>query len=167
MKPALRILAQAIAYLPLLALIGYFSSYPRYRPIPEGEALVRVSFVHAAQRKHACRQRTAEELAKLAPNMRAAEDCPRERADVTVEIDFDGQPVLRRTVAPSGLKRDGNAAVYHRFTVPAGSHRVAARLRDRAQDGFNHVREATLELKPGAAIVIDFSAEQGGFLFRG
>ncbi len=99
--------------------------------------------------------------------MRALEDCPRERADVTVEIDFDGEPVLRRTLSPSGLKRDGNAAVYHRFSVPAGSHRIAARLRDRAQGDFNYVREATLDLKPGAALVIDFSAEQGGFLFRG
>jgi hypothetical protein len=166
-KPALRIIAQALAYVPLMALIGYFSSYPRYRAIPEGEALVRVSFVHAAERKHPCRRRTPEELAKLAPNMRAAEDCPRERADVTVEIDIDGQPALRRTLAPSGLKRDGNAAVYHRFAVAAGSHRIAARLRDRTQGDFNYVREATLELKPGAALVIDFSAEQGGFLFRG
>jgi len=167
MKPALRILAQALAYVPLMVLIGYFSSYPRYRPIPQGEALVRVSFVHAAERKHACRQRTAEELAKLAPNMRALEDCPRERTDVTVEIDFDGAPLLRRTLAPSGLKRDGNAAVYHRFSVPAGSHRIAARLRDRAGSEFNYMREATLDLQPGAALVIDFSAEQGGFLFRG
>ena len=167
MSQALRILAQALFYVPLMALIGYFSSHPHFRQIGEGEALVRVSFVHAAERRHPCRERTPEELAQLAPNMRAAEDCPRERADLTVEIDLDGQPVLRRTLPPAGLRRDGNAAVYQRFAVPAGTHRVAARLRDRAQGDFNYVREATLELKPGAALVIDFSAEKGGFLFRG
>ena len=166
MKPVLRIAAQALFYVPLMVLIGVFSSHPRFRQIADDEALVRVSFVHAAQRKQPCRERTAEELAKLAPNMRAAQDCPRERSDVFVEIEFDGQVVLRRTVAPAGLKRDGNAALYHRFAVPAGRHRVIARLRDHAQGDFNYVREAALDLKPGAALVIDFVAEQGGFLFR-
>jgi len=167
MKQALRIVAQILLYVPLMALIGTFSSHPRFRQIAEDEALVRVSFVHAAQRKQPCRERTPAELAKLAPNMRAAQDCPRERSDLLVEIEFDGQIVLRRVLAPSGLRRDGNAAVYQRFTVPSGRHRVVARLRDRPEGGFNYVREATLELKPGAAVVIDFAAEQGGFVFRG
>ena len=167
MKPVLRIAAQALLYVPLMALIGVFSSYPRFRQIAQDEALVRVSFVHAAQRKEPCRERTSQELAKLAPNMRAALDCPRERSDVLVEVEFDGQVVLHRTLAPSGLKRDGHAAFYQRFTVPAGKHRVIARLRDRPQGDFNYVREAVLDLKPGAALVIDFVADQGGFLFRG
>jgi hypothetical protein len=164
---ALKIAAQALLYVPLMALIGYFSSHPHFRQIAQGEALVRVSLVHAAQRKQPCRERTPAELAKLAPNMRAAEDCPRERADLTVEIEFDGQLVLRRVLPPSGLRRDGNAALYHRFAVPSGTHRVVARLGDRPDGGFNYVREATLELKPGAALVIDFTGEKGGFVFRG
>ena len=167
MRNVVRYVAQAVLYAAFVAFIGYFSDSPTYEHLAPGDALLKVSLTHAGARKQACRERTPEELAKLAPNMRAAEDCPRERADVTVEIDFDGQPVLRRTLAPSGLKHDGNAAVYRRFTVPAGTHRIAARLRDRAQGDFNYVREATLELKPGRALVIDFSAEQGGFLFRG
>ena len=167
MTRALRIAAQILLYVPLMALIGTFSSFPRYRQIDDDEALVRISFIHAAQRKQPCRERTAAELAKLAPNMRAAQDCPRERADLLVEIELDGRLVLRRVLAPSGLQRDGNATVYQRFAVPAGRHRVAARMRDRAHGDFNYVREATLDLKPGAALVIDFSAEQGGFLFRG
>jgi hypothetical protein len=56
--------------------------------------------------------------------------------------------------------------MYQRFTVPAGRHRVLARLRDRPGADFNYVREALIELKPGAALVIDFAAEQGGFVFR-
>lgn len=166
MKQALRIVAQMLLYVPLMVLIGTLSSYPRFRQIADDEALVRVSFVHAAQRKQPCRERTPAELAKLAPNMRAAQDCPRERADLLVEIEFDGQLVVRRVLAPSGLGRDGNAAMYQRFTVPAGSHRVLARLRDRPDGDFNYVREAVIDLRPGAAFVIDFAAEQGGFVFR-
>lgn len=166
-KQALRIVFQLALYVPLMVLIGYFSSYPRFTQMREGEALVRLSLLHAAQRLQECRERTAQELAKLAPNMRAALDCPRERSPVLVELEFDGKIVYRREVAAAGLQRDGAAAVYHRMSVPAGSHRIVARLRDRASADFNFVREATLELAPGASVVIDFAAAQGGFLFRG
>lgn len=164
---ALRILFQLLLYVPLMALIGYFSSYPRFTQVAPGEALVRLSIVHAAERLQECRERTPEELAKLAPNMRAALDCPRERAPLVVELEFDGQIVYRRSVAPTGLRRDGAAAVYHRMQVPAGAHRVVARMRDRPGEGFDHVREASLELAPGSSLVIDFGVAQGGFVFKG
>ncbi len=166
MNQALRILFQLALYVPLMALIGYFSSYPRFTQVREGEALVRLSLVHAAQRLQECRERTPEELARLAPNMRAALDCPRERSPLLVELEFDGRVVYRREATPAGLRRDGAAAVYHRMTVPSGSHRVVVRLRDRASGDFNYVRTATLELAPGASLVIDFAAAQGGFMFR-
>ena len=167
MKRALRIAAQMLLYVPLMALIGTFSSFPRFRPIAQDQALVQVSVVHAAQRKLPCRERSAAELAKLAPNMRAAQDCPRERADLLVEIELDGTLALRKAVAPAGFQRDGNAALYSRFAVAAGRHRIVARMRDRAEGDFNYVREQTLELKPGAAFVIDFAVEKGGFVCRG
>lgn len=166
MKQALRIVAQLALYVPLMAIIGYFSTAPRFSAIGADQALIRVSFIHAAQRKHECRQRTPEELARLAPNMRAALDCPRERADLLVELELDGATVLRREVKPAGLQRDGNAVVYQRLAVPAGRHRIVARLRDRAEGDFNYVKEQTVELAAGHALLIDFNAAQGGFLFK-
>ena len=164
---ALRIAAQLALYVPLMALIGYFSTEPRFAAVGPGEALMRVSFIHAAERKQACRQRSAEELAKLAPNMRAALDCPRERADVLVELELDGAMVLRRQVKPSGLRHDGNAVVYERLVLPAGKHRIVARLRDRAEGDFNYVKEQTVDIAAGHVLLIDFNAGQGGFIFRG
>lgn len=164
---ALRVVFQLLLYVPLMLLIGYFSSYPRFTQVPPGEALVRLSIVHGAQRLRECRERTPEELAKLAPNMRAAQDCPRERAPLAVELEFDGRVVYQRSVPPSGLRRDGAAAVYHRMQVPAGRHRVVARLRDRAGEGFDYTREAILDIAPGSSLVIDFSVAQGGFVFKG
>jgi hypothetical protein len=161
-----RILAQLVLYVPLMALIGYFSTEPRFSPVREGEALVRVSFIHAAQRKQECRQRSAEELARLAPNLRAALDCPRERADLLVELELDGATVLRREVKTAGFQRDGNAVLYQRLAVPAGRHRIVARLRDRAEGDFNYVKEQTVELDAGRVLLIDFNATRGGFLFR-
>ena len=166
MKGALRLAAQLALYVPLMALIAYFSGRPQFRQIRDDEALVRLSFVHAAERREACRERTPEELAKLAKNMRALEVCPRERADVLVELEVDGRPMVSRTLAPSGLHRDGNAAFYHRFAVPAGRHRFVARLRDRPREGFDYAADETLDLAPGSALVIDFVPSKGGFVFR-
>jgi hypothetical protein len=166
MKAILRIAAQLLLYVPLMALIGYFSTEPRFSILGEDEALVRLSFIHAAERKAPCRTRSAEELAKLSPNMRAAQDCPRERAPVRIELEVDGKLVLRREVSPSGLKNDGNATVYHRLPVPAGKHRVVARLSDRASGEFNYEKEETVELVPGGVLLIDFVATRGGFVFR-
>ena len=166
MKNLLRFAAQVALYVPLMALIGYFSTQPRFSVLGEGEALVRLSFIHAAELKAPCRTRTPEELAKLPPNMRAAQDCPRERASLLVELEVDGAVVLRREVAPSGLKRDGNATVYHRLPIPAGRHRVVARLRDRASGDFNYRKDETVELAPGGVLLIDFVAARGGFVFR-
>jgi hypothetical protein len=163
----LRIAAQVALYAPLMAILGYFSTEPRFSAVGPGQALVRVSFIHATQRKEACRERSAEELAKLAPNMRAALECPRERSPLLVELELDGRVVLRREVQPSGLRYDGNVAVYQRLTLPAGRHRIVARLRDRAEGDFNYVREETVELAAGRVLIIDFNAARGGFAFAG
>jgi hypothetical protein len=163
---ALRFLAQLALYAPLMAILGYFSTEPRFSAVAPDQALVRVSFIHATQRKQACRERSADELAKLAPNMRAAQDCPRERSPLLVEIELDGKVVLQREVQPSGLRRDGNVAVYQRLALPAGRHRIAARLRDRAEGEFNFAKEQTVELAGGGVLIIDFNAEKGGFVFR-
>jgi hypothetical protein len=98
--------------------------------------------------------------------MRAALDCPRERADVRVELEVDGKVVLRRDIKPAGLQRDGNAALYERMALPAGKHRIVARLRDRAEGDFNYVKEQDLNIVAGKVLLIDFNANQGGFIFR-
>ena len=162
---ALRILAQLALYVPLMALIAYFSTEPRFSPVAPGEALLRVSFIHATERRQPCRERSAQELAKLAPNMRASLDCPRERAPLLVEVELDGRLVLRREAQPAGLRRDGNVAVYERMTLPAGRHRIVARLRDRPGADFNFIKEQTVELSSGRVLIIDFNAAKGGFAF--
>ena len=166
MKIFLRYLAQALLYVPFLAIIGYFSTSPAYHHLAPGEALIRLSISHAAQRKVECRERTPEELAKLAPNMRAPLDCPRERSPVTVELELDGQLVVQAVAPPSGLTRDGASTIYRRLPVAAGTHRIVARLRDRASGDFNYAREVELELRPGRVLVIDFHAAKGGFEFK-
>ena len=162
-----RLAAQLLLYVPLMALIGYFSTQPRFAHVPENMALLRLSLSHAGERKHECRQRTPEELAKLPPNMRALQDCPRERSALTVELELDGSRIYSAEIAPGGLRRDGASTVYRRFVVPPGQHRIVVRLKDRPGAAFNYQHEQSIELRAGGALLIDFNAAQGGFVFRG
>jgi len=157
---------QALGYTAFIAALAYFSTSPVYRHLPPDTALLKVSLQHAGQRKEACRERTPEELAKLAPNMRAASVCTRERVPVSVNIELDGKTIVDVTVAPSGLARDGSSTLYRRVNIPAGEHRVVAKLSDAPTPGFGHVKEATVTLKPGAILLLDFDAKEGGWIFR-
>jgi hypothetical protein len=155
-------LGQVVLYGLFALFIGVFSSWPRYQALAPEQAVVKVSFIHHGQRIAPCRPLTAEELAKLPPNMRTPMKCERERAPVTIEVDLDGANVYRKVAQPTGFARDGAAAVYHRLTVPAGEHRIAVRLNDSAGTAFNHTREATVRLQAAQVLVIDFDAEKGG-----
>lgn len=160
-------LLQAVCYAAFIAVVGYFATSPPYVHLPAGEALVKLSFQHAGERKEACHERTPEELAKLAPNMRAASVCPRERSPVQVEIEMDGKPLFAVVAAPTGLAKDGASTVYRRIAVPAGSHRVVAKMKDTVAGDFRYVGEHTVDLAPGRVLVIDFDPKEGGWVFRG
>ena len=161
----MKVLLQVPFYAAFAAFIGYFSSAPPYRHLAPDRAVVKLSLSHAGERKVQCRQRSPEELAKLAPNMRAELDCPRERSDVRVELEMDGKPLAQVSARPSGLRNDLPSTIYRRFEVPAGQHTFRARLADSASGEFRHQGEVTLELPPGGVLVVDFNASKGGFLF--
>ena len=166
MNRALRYGLQAVLYGAFAATLGYFSTSPAFEPLPAGHALVRLSLNHAGQRKFTCRTRNPEELAKLAPNMRAAEDCPRERAPVLVKVEMDGKPVADIVARPAGLSRDGASVAYRRIPVLAGEHRLRVALADDAAGTFDRVREESVRLEPGRVLVIDFEPGKGGIVFR-
>ena len=140
---------------------------PAYVHLPAGAALVKLSLQHAGQRKEACHERSAEELAKLAPNMRAGTVCPRERAPVAVEIEMDGKPLFALVAPPTGLSRDGASTIYRRAAIPAGAHRFVAKMKDTPAGEFGHVARRGIELGSGRVLVIDFDAKEGGWVFRG
>jgi hypothetical protein len=149
------------------AAAAALSNWPVYRQIPDEAAVVKLSFVHGADRSAECRRRTPEELARLAPNMRRLMDCPRGRPSVATELAIDGRTLFSASLPPSGLSDDGPSRVYQRFVVPAGEHTIVARLRDTPRpDGFDHERTATVTLRPGQSLAIDFRPELGGFVFR-
>lgn len=102
----------------------------------------------------------------MPPNMRAAQDCPRERSPLLVELEIDGELRYRTEALPAGARRDGLATLYHRLPIAAGEHRIVVRMRDRPQGEFNHVRDEMLNLAGGDSLLIDFDAARGGLQFR-
>ena len=160
-------LGQSLLYAALAAVVGVFSHWPPYQHLAPGQALVKLSIVHHGERLGDCVEQSAEELARLPPNMRAPTRCPRERAPVSVEVDIDGQPAMQLTGQPSGLSRDGAAALYRRLQVPAGSHRIAVRLEDNPrQAGFDYIAEQSVDLKPAEILVIDFDSAEKRILLQ-
>lgn len=167
LKNILRYLGQALFYGMFVAFIGYFSTSPAYQHFPPGMALIKASFSHAGQPKEECHVRTAEELAKLPPNMRLPVQCGRERSPLRFELDLDGKPIYSAVLPPSGLARDGMSSVYQRFPVPAGRHDLRARLNDSVRvPDFNYGKEADVTLAPGQVFVVEFDAVRGGFVFK-
>jgi hypothetical protein len=164
MNRALRYAGQAVVYVLFALGLGYFSDSPSYTPINPGQALIKLSFVHAGARLHECRQRTQAELDALAPNMRRPLDCPRERVPLRVRLELDGHLLCDDELPPAGLAGDGSAAAYRKFVVTAGSHRLAVRMRDSPRvEGYDSELETTIELDAGQHLVIDFDRESRQF----
>ena len=167
MSKALRICGQFAVIAALFATVSAFADWPVYRQTPRDSAIVTLTFVHAADRRAECRRLTTEEIARLPPNMRRVQDCPRGRRPIYVELDVGNQVAYRASLAPTGIAGDGPSRVYQRFVLPAGTYDVAARMRDTARaDGFDYEREERVTLEPDQMFVIDFRPEPPGFVFK-
>ena len=168
MTKPLKYIGQGLFYALFMGLIGYFSTFPRYTHLPPDETLIKLSFRHAGQHVGACRERSAEELAELPAYQRKGGTtvCPRERADVVVELEMDGKQLYHEILRPTGLAHSSNSNIYRRIPVKAGVHTLKARLKDYPGDDFNYVHEETITLAPGRIMVIDFKAATGGFIFK-
>jgi ferredoxin/coenzyme F420-reducing hydrogenase delta subunit len=162
----LRVAGQLLVLVSLAVLIGWFATRPTYAQFGRDEALIKLSFSHAAQPLKPCRRYSPDELARLPFDERRATTCERGRWPVYLELDLDGRTVHRGTHSPAGLWNDGPSTLYARFPVPAGRHRLDARLRDSGRGtGFDYTGSATATLTPGQNFVIDFHGAEGGFRF--
>lgn len=163
----LRLAGQFAVILALFASVAAFANWPAYRQFPPGSAVVLLTFVHGASRKAECRRLTPQEIAKLPPNMRRVQVCPRGRLPIYVELDLGERKVLHKNFPPTGIAGDGPSRIYQRFVVPAGTYDIAARMRDTSRsEGFDYEHKETVKLVPDQMFVIDFRSERGEFVFR-
>lgn len=163
----LRIAGQFVVIAGLFAAVAAFSDWPAYHQLPDARAVITLSLVHGADRQAECRRLSPAEIAKLPPNMRRTQDCPRGRRPIFVELDLGGRTVFSEILPPTGIAGDGHSKVYKRFVVPAGEHEVAVRMRDTARiEGFDHERKGRVQLAAEQMLVIDFDSQKRAFLFR-
>jgi hypothetical protein len=166
MSSALRLIGQAVSYLVFVVLIGYGTAVP-FTHFPADKAQIKLSFTHGASRPTDCRRLSAEELAKLAPNMRRPTECARGRLPVFAELIVDDTTLFSGSLPATGLSHDGPSRIYQSFVVAPGHHRLLIRLRDTARSGgFDYSRQADVDLVPEQNFVIDFRPEGDGFIFR-
>lgn len=162
----LRWSGQGAGYLVLVALVGFFATQPAYTYLASDHALLKLSFSHAGQPLKPCRRMSHEEMMNTPFSERRATDCERGRWPVYVELDLDGRTIYRGHHDPAGLWNDGPSSVYARFEVPAGPHRIVARLRDDGREqGFTHEGSHEVDLRPGQNFVVEFRSAEGGFNF--
>jgi hypothetical protein len=164
----LQYLGQGVVYALIAALLGVFASAPSYTRFPEDQGQLTLNLAHSGKHLGECRRLSAQEIAKLPPKQRRPLDCDRGRQPVLIEIEFDGNILIREALPPTGLFGDGPSQLYRNFSVPAGRHRLAARLRDSGRsDGFDYARDQAIDIRPRQRLVIEFRAEAGGFHFAG
>ena len=167
MDKLLRFGLQALLYAAFAVFVGYFSIAPRYDYADDRLAVLKLSLSHATARATPCERLTPQQIAELPPNMRQAEKCERLRLPLVVELDVDGESVVRIEAPPSGLWNDGPASIYERFDLQPGPHTIAVRLRDTArEEGWDYTHSAEVDLAPGRYFTVTFRAETGGFEFR-
>jgi hypothetical protein len=167
MADAARYALQALFYLAFAVAIGVLASWPVYEQFPADQAEIKLSFVHGAERREACRRLTPQEIAALPPSQRRPNTCARERLPIEVELELDGRVIYAASLEPAGLASDGPARTYQKFAVPPGRRVVTARLRDSDRpEGFDYERTVEVELAPQQSLAIDFKADRGGFDFR-
>jgi len=160
-------LGQGVLYLLFAAAVGLFSYWPPVQLLEPGHGLVRLSFTHPGKVGTDCRQRTPEELAKLPPQMRSAQECQRERSPVRARVELDGQVLVDRDFAPAGLSRDGASSGYWRTAVAAGQHELKVQFRDDRRAGAPvYERSETITLREGQIVLIDFKPGEGGVVIR-
>ena len=147
--------------------MGYLSASPAYQYADPGNATIKLSLSHAADRVKPCVRLTPEQIAELAPNMRRPETCERQRLPLTVKLEIDGETVANIEAPPSGLWNDGPASVYERFEAEPGRHTITARLRDSNRtEGWDYVHTEDVTLVANRYFTVTFRGESGGFSFR-
>lgn len=163
----MKYMGQSVAYALFAAVVGLFSVWPTYQMIGEQDALVSVSFSHAAELLGECRTLTQEELNALPPNMRKPTSCPRGRHAVYLELRSDGQVVYSTTASPAGIWNDGKSNIYHRARVPAGRHEIFVGMSDSGNGtAFDYQATEVLDIAPGQNLVVTFDSETGSFGFE-
>lgn len=167
MPSAKRLILQLVNYTLFMGLVWYFSFSPQYVRLTPEESMITLALSHAGKPVQECHRKSQEELAKLPPNMRVLEDCPRERSPVKIEVLMDNNPVIDDVVDPPGLYKDQGVDIYKSVKVPTGDHEIEIRMNDNIRvKGATHHYRKSVSLESAQLLVIQFNSGQNQFVIR-
>jgi len=162
-----KLLGEVLAWACFVAVVGLLSVWPRYDTIQEDQAIITVTFSHAANRIGECRTLTQEDLNKLPPNMRKPTECPRERHTVRIELRSGDSVLYAEVLAPSGIWSDGKSNIYRRVIVPARTHDLFVGMNDSGGErGFDFEKSKRTEISPGQNLVVRFDEQLRQFTIQ-
>jgi len=160
----MKLVREFVAWGLFAVVVGALSVWPRYKMVDVEDAIITLTFSHAAKRVGECRILSQDELNKLPPNMRKPSDCPRERHPIRVELRSGNDVLYADSLAPSGIWSDGKANVYRRIVVPSGPHELFVGMNDSgSESGFDFEATDRREVGPGRNLVIRFDAQSQRF----
>lgn len=167
MRKVLQYGLQVFYYSLFMVVVWYFSIKPPYQQLEADQAVVTLSFTHATQIAEPCRKKTQEELMKLAPNMRLAMDCKRERSPMNLELYLDDKQLTKVVLQPSGLHKDQGVNMFQSIKVKAGKHNLRLFMNDDVKvEGPTYKFEQSVTITPEQLLLIDFDAGSGGFFLK-
>lgn len=163
----MKLFYECLAWAVFALVVGLLSVWPRYNLVDPENAIITMTFAHAAERIGECKILTQEELNKLPPNMRKPADCPRERHVVRLQVRSGDNVLYEDTLSPSGIWSDGKANIYQRVIVPAGVHNIFVGMNDSGGGaGFDYETHASIDIAPGRNVVVRFDSELEQFTIR-
>jgi hypothetical protein len=118
-----RAAAGAAAALGLVAALGAIAHCPLGEP--PRESALRLALRTQQAKLEVCRDRTAEELARLPAHMRQRRLCRPTAVDYRLTVEVDGARRLERVIAHRGVRRNRPLVVDELIRVAPGLRRVA------------------------------------------
>ena len=161
-----RLAAGAAAALATLAGIGWLSQAPYAHERAAGGEL-RLAWRARSARIAACRERTAEELARLPEHMRVAQVCERRVAPYRLEVRVNDSTLVGRLIEATGARADHPLYVFEEVALAPGTyalHVAFLRQNGTAADSVPDPRVAptvltldtTVAITPGRAVLVTY-----------
>lgn len=162
-----------------VALPVYFLSDQPYPYYPKDDGVLKIAFKHSGARVSDCDEadllkkegeryrQQLKDTRQVKMSIEKLAKCPRERHPVMVELYIDGNLVLDKSYAPTGLKKDMASYIYDEFTVSAGEHTFRMLLYDTGSKGSpSYTFDGTAVVKPREVKVIWLSDKAGALLMN-
>jgi len=172
MNAVLRRSAAGFFAVAVMTLIVAMSRVP-YTAALTNDGELRLAWRWRSERVQLCRNRSAEELAKLPVHMRSATACERRLRPWRLEVRVNGHAVVGESVHATGAEGDRPLSVFRRLPLAPGRYQVRVVFSPLAVAGDSavappppQVLETSLVIAPRQVVLITMDTDRGVLVAR-